>query len=172
MIKKYIVSRNLCDHIDNWKIDNSSILKFEFLTPDERSCIYEIYQQINGSPHLITRIHSIDANGKIEVEMPSVFAKNGLTHYDLGKAAAKVIYYAKYRDTFLGWSMVQKRQRYRTNKGKEYIDLNYEYIKHLNQKQWDVCGHWRNQRCGPGRSLIKRVWVKEYKKGHAPLKER
>ena len=40
--------------------------------------------------------------------------------------------------------------------------------------RWMVSGHWRQQPCGPGRSLRKPVWVTPHIKGPAgaPIKER
>jgi hypothetical protein len=47
-----------------------------------------------------------------------------------------------------------------TTAGAGLVDVDWAY-------RWEVRGHFRNQRVGPGRSLIKKVWVPKHIKGPA-----
>ena len=90
---------------------------------------------------------------------------------DIRDLFGRLFYYIQNRDSLVGTKNIYKYRNapYINCKVKHFL-VDHEYLKHLNQKKWEVTGHYRMQACGPGLKDRKRIWVSEHEKGHKSFK--
>lgn len=171
-IKTCMISKRLHNYIANW--DGSNIPQHNGIyTFDSQNFNFQklmVYSKKDPlSPYVFDFFPGNKGTSLFFCGGPKPMSFNDpKAQINLNGYGFKLAYYIHHRDALLNLRPV-KIKKYKNKKKCEYYDLDMEFVKHLNIKNWKVSGHWRLQPFGPKNKLRKKIWISEHKKGHKYL---